>query len=149
MNSSLLQKMFTPYGEILSCKVVMDHKTRMSKGYGFVKFKRKEQAKLAVDKLDQFHIGGKVLKVAYARRNEGGKHEHKQTNLYVANLDKDVETSDIKREFSKCGYVVQCKVLKDVRGVTRRIGFVRFDTHENAMRAIKCFDGKKMEGSKS
>jgi len=149
MNSSFLQKIFAPYGEIVSCKVVMDHKTGTSKGYGFVKFKREEQAKLAVEKLDQFHIGGKVLKVAYARRSEGGKQEHKQTNLYVANLDKSVDTSDIKREFSKCGYVVQCKVLKDVRGVTRRIGFVRFDSHEGALRAIKRYDGKKMEGTKS
>jgi len=149
MDTSLLQKIFAPYGEIVSCKVVMDHKTGTSKGYGFVKFKREEQAKLAIEKLDQFHIGGKVLKVAYARRSEGGKHEHKQTNLYVANLDKNVDTSDIKRVFSKCGYVVQCKVLKDVRGVTRRIGFVRFDSHEGALRAIKQYDGKKMEGTKS
>jgi len=44
---------------------------------------------------------------------------------------------------------VQCRVLKDVRGVTRQIGLVRFDTHENAMRAIKRFDGKRMKGSKS
>jgi len=147
MDSSLLQMIFAPYGEIVSCKVVMDHKTSMSKGYGFVKFKRKEQAKLAVEKLNKFHIGGKVLKVAYARRNEGGKYESKQTNLYVANLDKNVETSDIKRMFSKCGYVVQCKVLKNLRGVTRRIGFVRFDTNESALRAINRYDGKKMEGT--
>jgi len=149
MDSSLLQKIFAPYGDIVSCKVVMDHKTNLSKGYGFVKFKTKEQATAAVEKLDQYHIGGKVLKVACARKTERGKPENKQTNLYIANLDKNVETSDIRRVFSKCGYVVQCRVLKDVRGITRRIGFVRFDSNESALRAIKQYDGKKMEGTKS
>jgi len=150
MDSTLLSKIFSPYGEIVSCKVVKDHKTGLSKGYGFVKFKTKEQAMKATEELDQYQIGGKVLKVACARKTErGGKPENKQTNLYIANLDKNIETEDIKRVFGSCGYVVQCKVLKDVRGVTRRIGFVRFDTHESALRAIKRYDGKKMEGTKS
>jgi len=150
MDSTLLSKIFSPYGEIVSCKVVKDHKTGLSKGYGFVKFKTKEQAMKATEELDQYQIGGKVLKVACARKTErGGKPENKHTNLYIANLDKNIETEDIKRVFGSCGYVVQCKVLKDVRGVTRRIGFVRFDTHESALRAIKRYDGKKMEGTKS
>jgi len=149
MDCGLLQKVFSNYGDIVGCKVVMDHKTGLSKGYGFVKFKTKEEADRAVQGLDQWQIGGKVLRVACARKPERGKSDGRQTNLYIANLDKHIETHDIERVFSKCGYVVQCRVLKDVRGVTRRIGFVRFDTHENAMRAIKCFDGKKMEGSKS
>jgi len=150
MDSTLLSKIFAPYGEIVSCKVVMDHKSGLSKGYGFVKFKTKEQAMRATEELDQYQIMGKVLKVACARKTErGGKPENKQTNLYIANLDKNIETEDIKRVFGSCGYVVQCKVLKDVRGVTRRIGFVRFDTHESALRAIKRYDGKKMEGTKS
>jgi len=149
MDSSVLQQLFSSWGEILTCKVVMDHKTGLSKGYGFVKFKTKEQATLATEKMDQYKIGGKTLKVACARKTERGKQENKQTNLYIANLDKNVETSDIWRVFSKCGYVVQCRVLKDVRGVTRRIGFVRFDSNESALRAIKQYDGKKMEGTKS
>jgi len=149
MDSSLLQQLFSSWGDILTCKVVMDHKTGLSKGYGFVKFKTKEQATLAAEKMDQYHIGGKILKVACARKTERGKQENKQTNLYIANLDKNVETNDIRRVFSKCGYVVQCRVLKDVRGVTRRIGFVRFDSNESALRAIKQYDGKKMEGTKS
>merc|ERR1719419_853812 len=150
MDSTWLQSIFSQYGEIISCKVVMDHKTGLSKGYGFVKFKTKEQAMDATEGLDQASIGGKVLKVACARKNERGtKQENRRTNLYIANLDKNIETEDIKRVFGSCGYVVQCKVLKDVRGVTRRIGFVRFDTHESALRAIKRYDGKKMEGTKS
>jgi len=149
MDCRLLQKIFSKYGEIVRCKVVMDHKTGLSKGYGFVKFKTKEAAELALQRLDQWQIGGKVLKVAYARKSERGKSEHRQTNLFISNLDKNIETDDIKRVFSECGYVVQCRVLKDVRGVTRRIGFVRFDTYQNAMRAIKRFDGKRMNGSKS
>jgi len=149
MDSANLQRIFSKYGEIVSCKVVRNHKTGLSKGYGFVKFKTEYHANLAASNMDQYQIGGKTLKVACARKPERGKQENRQTNLYIANLDKNIETSDIKRVFSSCGYIVQCKVLKDARGVTRRIAFVRFDTHENALRAINRYDKTRMENTKS
>jgi len=75
MDCRLLQKLFSTYGDIVSCKVVMDHKTGLSKGYGFVKFKTKEEAERAVQGLDQWQIGGKLLKVAYSRKSARGKSE--------------------------------------------------------------------------
>merc|ERR1719184_525723 len=80
---------------------------------------------------------------------DGGNGKVQHTNLYIANLDKHIDSGDLQHHFGSCGYIVQCRVLKDDQGATRRIGFVRYDTHESALKAIKRYDGKKMDGTKS
>jgi len=153
LDSANLRQLFERFGSITNCKVVVDHETGISKGYGFVKFQTRAQAEKAIEELNRYQIGSKTLKVSYARRTlkqkdrdgRSGKVQH--TNLYIANLDKNIDSSDLQKHFSSCGYIVQCRVLKNERGVTRRIGFVRYDTHENALRAIKKYNGKKMYGT--
>lgn len=127
----------------------MDHSTGLSKGYGFVKFQQREQAEAAIKNLNGHKIGSKTLKVSTARKTSRKGGETGPTNLYIANLDKDIESSDLERYFSKVGYIVQCRVLKDEKGVTRRIGFVRYDNNDSALKAIKEFDGKKLDGKGS
>jgi len=58
-----------------------------------------------------------------------------------------METTDLKRHFKSCGYVVQCKILKNEQGVSKQIGFVRFDNSESAKRAIDRFNGQQLEGT--
>jgi len=155
LDSASLRNLFERFGTITNCKVVVDHVTGLSKGYGFVKFQTKDQAEKAIVKLNHFQIGSKTLKVSYARRTlkprggDGGSGKVQHTNLYIANLDKNIDSGDLQQHFSSCGYIVQCRVLKDEQGATRRIGFVRYDTHESALKAIKRYDGKKMDGTKS
>jgi len=155
LNTAELRQLFERFGCITNCKVVADHDTGLSKGYGFVKFQTRAQAEKAIEELNHYQIRGKTLKVSYARRTlkqkesdgRSGKVQHK--NLYIANLDKHIESSDLQEYFGSCGYIVQCRVLKNKHGATRRIGFVRYDTHESALKAIKRYDGKKMYGSNS
>jgi len=155
LDSASLRHLFEQFGTITNCKVVLDHETGLSKGYGFVKFQTKDQAEKAIVKLNHHQIGSKTLKVSYARRTlkqkggDGGNSKVQHTNLYIANLDKHIDSGDLQHQFSSCGYIVQCRVLKDEQGATRRIGFVRYDTHESALKAIKRYDGKKMDGTKS
>lgn len=150
MDSHRLRNLFSPYGNIINCKVVMDHQTGLSKGYGFVKFQQREQAEQAIKNLNGYKIGQKTLKVSTARKtSRKGGGETGPTNLYIANLDKEIDSSDLQRYFSKVGYIVQCRVLKDEKGITRRIGFVRYDNNDSALRAIKEFDGKKLDGKGS
>jgi len=155
LDSARLRNLFERFGTITNCKVVLDHETGLSKGYGFVKFQTKDQAEKAIVKLNHYQIGSKTLKVSYARRTskprggDSGSGKVQHTNLYIANLDKNIDSGDLQQHFSSCGYIVQCRVLKDEQGATRRIGFVRYDTHESALKAIKRYDGKKMDGTKS
>jgi len=147
MDSSMLLSLFSPYGKILSCKVVVDHPSGLSKGYGFVKFETPVDGVAAQRALDKFQIGRKKLKVSFSRKPTRGKESKHQTNLYLSNLDPKMEPADLERHFKACGYVVQCKILKNEQGVSKQIGFVRFDNSESAKRAIDLFDGQQLEGT--
>jgi len=147
MDSSMLRTLFSPYGAILSCKVVVDHPSGLSKGYGFVKFETSVDGIRAQRSLDKFQIGRKKLKVSFSRKPLRGKENKHQTNLYLSNLDPKMEPADLKKHFKACGYVVQCKILKNEHGVSKQIGFVRFDNSESAKRAIARFDGQQLDGT--
>lgn len=147
MESSSLKTLFSQYGNIVNSKVVIDHNTGYSKGFGFVKYEREEDAARAIENLNEYKIGNKTLKVSLARKNcKRGQGDGGFTNLYIANLDKNINNTMLKKHFSKCGYIVQCRVLKDNNGVSRRIGFVRYDNHQSALRAIDRYDGKRLDG---
>jgi RNA recognition motif-containing protein len=51
-----LRKLFEPFGKIHTCKVMIDHKTKKSKQIGFVKFETKEEAKRAMEKMNNYKI---------------------------------------------------------------------------------------------
>jgi len=147
MDSTLLRSLFAPYGTIVSCKVVVNNKSGFSKGYGFVKFESDEDGINAQKALNRHEIGQKKLKVSFSRQMRSGKRANHKTNLYLSNLDPRMETDDLERYFKICGYVVQCTVLKNAEGVSRQIGFVRYDEAESARRAIDMFDGHQFEGT--
>jgi len=147
MNSSMLQDLFSNYGTIVSCKVVVDHPTGISKGYGFVKFGTEMEGRAAQKALHQHRIGKKTLKVSFSRKPQHGGKTKNNTNLYVSNLDPKLDSEDLERHFRTCGYVVQCKVLKNSTGVSKQQAFVRFSNREGARRAIKRFDGKQLAGA--
>jgi len=147
MDSTELRSLFEPHGTIVSSKVVVDHASRISRGYGFVRFKSIEDGINAQKALHKFQIGRKTLKVSFARRREGGWKSKHNTNLYLSNLDPLLTPEDLEKHFRTCGYVVYCKVLKNENGVSKQIGFVRYDHAESAQRAIDRFDGQQLEGT--
>jgi len=147
MDSTVLRSLFLPYGTIVSSKVVVDHASGVSKGYGFVKFKTAEDGIRAQKALHQYRIGRKTLKVSFSRRLQSSENTKHNTNLYLSNLDPRMEKEDLERHFKTCGYVVQCKVLRNAKGISKQIGFVRYGDAESAQRAIDMFDGQQLEGT--
>jgi len=147
MDSKVLRSLFVPYGTIVSCKVVVNHKSGLSKGYGFVKFKSAEDGIKAQKALDRLQIGRKTLKVSFSRQERRKERTKQKNNLYLSNLDPRMESGDLERHLKICEYVVQCRVLKSAQGVSKQIGFVRFNDAKSARRAINMFDGQQLEGT--
>jgi len=147
MDSTVLRSLFASHGTIVRCKVVYDRASGISKGYGFVKFSSAEDGIKAQKALDQYQIGRKTLKVSFSRQQRSGKKTDQKTNLFLSNLDPRMENDDLERHFKTCGYVVQCKVLKNAEGISKQIGFLRYSEAESALRAIDKFDGQQLEGT--
>ena len=62
-----LREIFEEYGKVDSAKVITDRETGRSKGFGFIEMEDENEAKTAVDELNQAEINGRVVKVNIAR----------------------------------------------------------------------------------
>jgi RNA recognition motif-containing protein len=71
-----LSKIFEEYGEIASAKIITDKFTGRSKGFGFVEMENDEEAKTAIEELNNAEVGGRNIKVNESRPrsndNRGG-----------------------------------------------------------------------------
>ncbi|PWA68345.1 Eukaryotic translation initiation factor 3 subunit G, N-terminal [Artemisia annua] len=61
-----LNELFSPFGSVSRVHVVMDHKTGMSRGFGFVNFVRREDGERAIAKLNGYGYDNLILRVEWA-----------------------------------------------------------------------------------
>src|SRR5579884_2818754 len=65
-----LQELFAQVGSVQSAKVITDKYSGQSKGFGFVEMSTEEEAKLAMDKLNNTDFQGRNIVVKEARPQE-------------------------------------------------------------------------------
>lgn len=151
-----LFEVFSPYGPIKS-HVVMRNQNNESKGFGFVNFEIADDAARAVDELNGLELNGKPIFVGRAQKRMEREAELRQkfenlkmeqmskyqgVNLYVKNLEDDVDEEKLRNIFAPFGAITSAKVMTDARGASRCFGFVCFSTPEEATRAVTELNGK-------
>ncbi|MEM9528189.1 MAG: RNA-binding protein, partial [Bacteroidota bacterium] len=67
-----LQNTFSAYGEVESVKIILDRETGRSRGFGFVEMPNEEEAKAAIEALDQSDLDGRTIVVKENDRQGGG-----------------------------------------------------------------------------
>ena len=71
-----LKDIFTPFGAVVSSRIITDKMTGKSKGFGFVEMENADDAKKAIEAVNNTELGGRTLVVSIARppqaREEGG-----------------------------------------------------------------------------
>ena len=61
-----VRTMFENYGKVQSCNVVIDKKTGVSKGFGFIEMPKPGEAKAAVKSLNGNEVDGNKIRVKRA-----------------------------------------------------------------------------------
>jgi len=146
--------LFKPYGEIISAVVIKEHPdASLNKGFGFVCFKKAEDAKNAEMKLNNLVIEGKNLYICRALPKDEHRRKlreeryktFKDCNLYVKELPEDINNDKLKEAFSEFGKVVSAIVMLEKRqdlftGKTemksKGFGFVCFNNKQEASKAL-------------
>lgn len=150
IDNKALYDTFSAFGNILSCKVVLDDNEK-SKGYGFVHFETQESAEMAITKVNGMLLNDKKVFVGiFIPRKDRMKdmgHNTRFTNLYIKNFSEDVENEALVEMFSKHGSIVSAVVMRDRVGKSLCFGFVSFDDHESAAAAIEVMNGQLMDGA--
>lgn len=65
-----LKEIFSPYGSVVSARIISDKMSNRSKGYGFVEMASNEEAEAAIKELDNGEIEGRNIRVNLARPKE-------------------------------------------------------------------------------
>ena len=66
MKEQNLIDVFQEFGPVESAKVIIDKKTRRSKGYGFVEMKNEKDEDEAIEAMNGKELGGRKVKVSKA-----------------------------------------------------------------------------------
>merc|ERR1712156_1251614 len=146
MTQEEIRSLFSSIGEVESCKLIRDKVTAgQSLGYGFVNYHRCDDANKAIQTLNGLRLQNKTIKVSYARPSSEAI---KGANLYVSGLPKHLAQPDLERLFSSCGNIITSRILCDnITGLSKGVGFIRFDQRIEAERAIQKLNGTIPEGA--
>uniref|UniRef100_A0A673HIR9 Polyadenylate-binding protein n=1 Tax=Sinocyclocheilus rhinocerous TaxID=307959 RepID=A0A673HIR9_9TELE len=149
IDNKALYDTFSAFGNILSCKVVCDENG--SKGYGFVHFETQEAAERAIEKMNGMLLNDRKVfvgrfKSRKEREAELGARAKEFTNVYIKNFGEDMDDDKLKDVFSKYGTAMSIRVMTDENGKSRGFGFVSFERHEDAQRAVDEMNGKELNG---
>ncbi|POM68113.1 Nucleolin [Phytophthora palmivora] len=148
----LLTTFSARFTTVRGAKVVMDPVTRMSKGFGFVRFGSKEEADQALQTMNGVYCSSRPMRVSVAtERNKTrqqtafGMPEEEGTNttVFVGGLDPSTTEDELRARFGALGEIVSVKVPPG-----RGCGFVQYTTKEAAEVAIAQMNGTVISGVK-
>jgi len=149
IDNKALYDTFSAFGNILSCKVVCDENG--SKGYGFVHFETQEAAERAIEKMNGMLLNDRKVfvgrfKSRKEREAELGARAKEFTNVYIKNFGEDMDEEKLREVFAAYGNAMSIRVMTDDGGKSRGFGFVSFERHEDAQKAVDEMNGKEFNG---
>mmetsp|Transcript_45553 Transcript_45553/g.87101 ORF Transcript_45553/g.87101 Transcript_45553/m.87101 type:complete len:382 (+) Transcript_45553:250-1395(+) len=142
VEEELLWELFIQAGPVVNMYVPKDRVTSLHQGYGFVEFRAEEDADYAIKVLNMVKLYGKPIRVNKATQDK--KILDVGANLFVGNLDTDVDEKLLYDTFSAFGVIVATpKIMRDPdTGNSRGFGFISYDSFEAADAAIESMDGQ-------
>jgi len=136
VSEAMLYEIFNTVGPVASIRVCRDSVTRKSLGYAYVNFHSATDAERVMDTLNYSTIKGRCCRIMWSHRDPNLR-KTGNGNVFVKNLDKNVDNKALYDTFSLFGNILSCKVATDSEGKSRGYGFVHYETCEAAKQAIE------------
>lgn len=121
------RELFAKYGDITSSTLARDQEGK-SRGFGFVNFTTHESAFKAVNELNGKDFHGQELFVGRAQKKHEREEELRKSyeaarmekankyqgvNLYIKNLDDEIDDDKLRQMFAEFGPITSAKVMRD------------------------------------
>ncbi|GAX72652.1 hypothetical protein CEUSTIGMA_g108.t1 [Chlamydomonas eustigma] len=152
VTDSALHNAFCAHWQCSDARVMWDHNTGRSKGYGFVSFRTKEDAEKAIEKMQGMQIGSRRVRLGWAQHKQEenssprdllgvDRCDPSNCNVYIGNISPDATELDLRTFFEGFGPIFEIKMHK--KG---GYGFVMYHMHESAVMAIAKGHGHEIHG---
>mmetsp|Transcript_46017 Transcript_46017/g.103343 ORF Transcript_46017/g.103343 Transcript_46017/m.103343 type:complete len:632 (+) Transcript_46017:165-2060(+) len=143
VTEAMLYEIFNSVGPVASIRVCRDSVSRKSLGYGYVNFHSVSDAERALDTLNYSSIKARACRIMWSQRDPSLR-KSGLGNVFVRNLDKNIDNKALYDTFSLFGNILSCKVCTGSDGKSRGYGFVHYETEEAAKQAIERVDGMQI-----
>lgn len=152
----MLQDAFrTHYTSVKAAKVITDHTTGRSKGYGFVRFGDEGEQQRAMTEMNGVVLSTRPMRIGPAANKKPasvqqkapyqnaqgnpGESDPNNTTIFVGGLDPSVSDDQLRQVFSPYGELVHVKIP-----VGKGCGFVQFATRASAEQALSALNGAQI-----
>merc|ERR1719327_769772 len=143
VTEAILYEIFNAVGPVASIRVCRDSVTRKSLGYAYVNYHNVSDAERALDTLNYSQIKGRSCRIMWSHRDPAMR-KSGAGNIYVKNLDTNIDNKALYDTFSLFGNILSCKVASDQTGKSRGYGFVHYETEDAAKQAIERVNGMQI-----
>ncbi|GMH05737.1 hypothetical protein Nepgr_007577 [Nepenthes gracilis] len=145
------------YPSVKGAKVITDHATGRSKGYGFVKFGDEGEQLRAMTEMNGMFCSSRPMRIGPAANKKTasvpqkdashstpgnlGENDPNNTTIFVGGLDPNVSDDQLRQVFCQFGELVHVKIP-----VGKRCGFVQFANRSCAEQALSVLNGTQIGG---
>lgn len=125
----------------------------LSMGFGFVEFKTKEQANVAISTMNDYILDGHKLQLKLSHRQSGtapssskGDKSNKSSKIIIKNLPFEATRKDVLELFGAFGQLKSVRVPKKFDKSARGFAFVEFSLLKEAENAMDQLEGVHLLG---
>ena len=135
---------FESCGDITQIKLIYRNDGK-SRGRGFIKFGDEESMRNALNLHDSQMMGRRIvvetpanvtIKKNKPSLNPANASPEDGCNVIVRNIPFRTQEEDLERLFEDCGYIKNCKIMRNPNGSSKGFGFVDFAHSDEAKRAL-------------
>ncbi|GIY31962.1 RNA-binding protein 39 [Caerostris darwini] len=150
-----LEEFFSPVGKVQDVRIIMDNKTRRSKGIAYVEFQETFSVSLALGYTSKKLLGVPIIvQLTQAEKNRAAASAMSAqrgnigpVRLYVGSLHCNITEEMLQGIFEPFGKIDKIELLKDSEtNKSKGYGFVTFHDSESAKKALEQLDGFEVAG---
>lgn len=146
IDDKALYTAFAPFGSISDARIMMDPLLNRSRGFGFVAYRKKEDAERAIREMNGEWIGSRPVRCRWANQKGPTEEQHNSgldynivvnqapptnTNVYVGNIPPETSDLMLRNLFNNYGAIEEIKIFGD-----KGFAHVKYKSHESAAKAI-------------